>query len=105
MVVQVDRHSFNILPVEIFAAKGLDLLDLKGFNLELPLDGIKFSSLRKLRLSSTYLDDQFVTILCASCNDLEDLSLSYCYGLANLEIAGTLLKLMSAWLLGGPPEL
>ncbi|XP_060185644.1 uncharacterized protein LOC132615103 [Lycium barbarum] len=90
--------SFNTLPEEIFASKGLNALKLRGFKLELPLDGIKFSSLRKLDLSNTYFDEQFLRALCASCSGLEKLSLSDCHGLASLQIAGTLPKLKRVWL-------
>ncbi|XP_060186828.1 putative F-box protein At3g58960 [Lycium barbarum] len=44
--------SFNTLPEEIFTAEGLNILDLGGFKLELPPDGIKFSSLRELKTFS-----------------------------------------------------
>ncbi|MCD7461146.1 hypothetical protein HAX54_045372 [Datura stramonium] len=96
LILQV-VDSFNTFPLEIFAAKGLDFLDLHGFKLELVLNGIKFSSFRKLILSRTYLDDQFNPALCASCSSLDDLSLSNCHGQTRLQIAGTLPKLRRIW--------
>ncbi|PHT52075.1 hypothetical protein CQW23_06537 [Capsicum baccatum] len=81
--------SFDSLPEELFVAEGLNILNLCGFKLELPPDhGIKFSSLQKLRLTDTYLDEQLVQALCASCIGLENLRLC-CRGLANLQIAET----------------
>ncbi|PHT73494.1 hypothetical protein T459_24279 [Capsicum annuum] len=81
--------SFDSLPEELFVAKGLNILNLRGFKLELPPDhGIKFSSLRKLRLTDTYLDEQHIQPLCASCIGLENLRLC-CRRLASLQIAET----------------
>ncbi|MCD9640716.1 hypothetical protein HAX54_026192 [Datura stramonium] len=44
------------------------LLVACGFKLELPSNGIKFSSLRDLHLEDSYLDEQFLQVLRASCN-------------------------------------
>ncbi|KAM3216114.1 putative F-box/FBD/LRR-repeat protein isoform X1 [Capsicum annuum] len=91
--------SFDSLPEELFVAEGLNILNLRGFKLELPLHhGIKFSSLRNLRLTDTYLDEKLVQDLCASCVCLEKLRLSCCRGLASLQIAASLLKLKTVWL-------
>ncbi|XP_019267404.1 PREDICTED: F-box/FBD/LRR-repeat protein At1g13570-like [Nicotiana attenuata] len=81
------------LPEAIFAAKHLNILDLRGFKLQLPPDGIKFSSLRMLHLSKALLGEHFIRVLCESCNDLEDLTLNECRGLFSLRITRTLRKL------------
>ncbi|KAM3216055.1 putative F-box/LRR-repeat protein [Capsicum annuum] len=91
--------SFDSLPEELFVVEGLNVLNLRGFKLGLPPDhGIKFSSLRKLRLTDTYLDEQLIQALCASCVCLEKLRLSCCRGLASLRIAASLQKLKTVWL-------
>ncbi|PHT24433.1 hypothetical protein CQW23_35830 [Capsicum baccatum] len=75
--------SFDSLPEELFVVEGLNVLNLRRFKLGLPPDhGIKFSSLRNLRLTDIYLDEQLA--LCASCVCLEKLRLSCCRGLASL---------------------
>ncbi|XP_009771558.1 F-box/LRR-repeat protein 25 isoform X2 [Nicotiana tabacum] len=85
--------STNKLPEAIFAAKALNMLCLGGFKLELPSDGIKFSSLRELHLIKSFLDDQVLDALCASCSHLEVLSFREFGGLVCFQIAGTLPKL------------
>ncbi|KAK4375204.1 hypothetical protein RND71_005881 [Anisodus tanguticus] len=96
LILKVDGpgDSFNTLSKEIFVAEGLRVLDLSGFDLELPPDGIKFSSLRKLRLSETYLNEQFVRALCASCRGLEDLSCSS-FELQTIKIASDRLEYLA----------
>ncbi|XP_075085092.1 F-box/LRR-repeat protein At3g26922-like [Nicotiana tabacum] len=76
----------STLPEAIFAAKHLNILDLRGFKLQLPPDGIKFSSLRMLHLSKALLGKRFIRVLCESCNGLEDLTLNECHGLFSLQI-------------------
>ncbi|XP_059304071.1 uncharacterized protein LOC132056010 [Lycium ferocissimum] len=80
----------------MFAAQELNVLDLRELKLELPHDGIKFSSLRKLKLSRMFLDEHFIRALCASCICLEELTLHQCRGLASFQITGP--KLRSVWL-------
>ncbi|KAM3321088.1 hypothetical protein P3S67_008290 [Capsicum chacoense] len=93
------ESSFDSLPEELFVAEGLNVLNLRGFKLGLPPDyGIKFSSLRKLRLTDTYFDEQLIQALCTSCVCLEKLRLSCSRGLASLQIAATSQKLKTVWL-------
>ncbi|XP_070003279.1 F-box protein At5g03100-like [Nicotiana tabacum] len=83
----------STLPEAIFAVKHLNILDLRGFKLQLPPDGIKFSSLRMLHLSKALLGEHFIRVLCESCNGLEDLTLNECRRLFSLRITRTLHKL------------
>ncbi|KAF3642926.1 hypothetical protein FXO37_22297 [Capsicum annuum] len=86
--------NFFPIPEEIFAAKELNVLDLCGFKLELPCNGIKFSALRKLKLSHVFLAVQLFRALCATCSCLEELSLCQCRGLVYLQILGSKLKMV-----------
>ncbi|XP_070032759.1 F-box/FBD/LRR-repeat protein At5g56420-like [Nicotiana tomentosiformis] len=96
--IDTPDDGYNTLPEAIFVAKELNVLNLQGFKLELPHNGIKFSSLRVLHLSKTLLSDHFIRAVCESCSDLEDLKINECRGLASLQIGGTLSKLRSVWL-------
>lgn len=101
LILNVDGivNNFNSLPEEFFAAKKLNVLDIQGFKLELPLEqGIKFPYLHKVSLSDTHFDEHFVQALCASCSALEDLRLASCQGLGSLQIAGNLHKLKTVLL-------
>ncbi|PHT50870.1 hypothetical protein CQW23_10617 [Capsicum baccatum] len=100
--VCITDNGYGTLPEPIFDAKELEVLELRGFKLELPRDQydiVKFmSSLSELNLTDTFLDEQFFEALCASCNSLEDLTLDACRGLTSLQIAGPLPKLKRVWL-------
>ncbi|OIS99929.1 hypothetical protein A4A49_59813, partial [Nicotiana attenuata] len=74
-------YTYNKLPEVVFAAKALNVLSLRGFKLELPLGGIKFSSLRELYLVDSYLDEQLLQALCTIRRHLEVLCLSGFHGL------------------------
>ncbi|XP_075085090.1 F-box/LRR-repeat protein At3g26922-like [Nicotiana tabacum] len=74
------------------------LANRQNHKLELPHNGIKFSSLRVLDLSKALLGEHFIQALCESCSSLEDSTLNECRGLASLQIAGTLPKLRRVWL-------
>ncbi|XP_016440256.1 F-box/FBD/LRR-repeat protein At5g56420-like [Nicotiana tabacum] len=83
------KLEYNSLPEAIFAAKALNVLRLDGFKIELPSDGIKFSSLRELRLSDVFLNEEFIQALCTSCCNLEDLYLQNFDGLASFQVGNT----------------
>lgn len=80
------KLEYNSLPEAIFAAKALNVLRLDGFKIELPSNGIKFSSLRELRLSDVFLNEEFIQALCTSCCNLEDLYLQNFDGLASFQV-------------------
>ncbi|KAM3375060.1 hypothetical protein P3S68_013774 [Capsicum galapagoense] len=92
------------LPEVIFAAKALNVLRLRGFKIELPSNGIKFSSLRELHLVYSILDEQLLQAICTVCSDLEVLSFRRFYGLISLQVVGNLPKLRSVHLASCPPE-
>ncbi|PHU20506.1 hypothetical protein BC332_11657 [Capsicum chinense] len=100
--VCITENGYGTLPEPIFDAKELEVLELRGFKLELPRDQydiVKFvSSLSELNLTDTFLGEQFFGALCASCNSLENLTLDACRGLTSLQIAGPLPKLKRVWL-------
>ncbi|XP_075075022.1 putative F-box/FBD/LRR-repeat protein At5g56810 isoform X2 [Nicotiana tabacum] len=103
--IEVERtHTYIKLPEAIFAAKALNMLRLGGFKLELPSDGVKFSSLRELYLAESFLDEQLLQALCASCSNLEVLSLSGFHGPISLQVAGTLPKLRAVYLEDCPDQ-
>ncbi|XP_070033891.1 F-box/LRR-repeat protein At3g26922-like isoform X2 [Nicotiana tomentosiformis] len=83
------KLEYNSLPEAIFAAKALNVLRLDGFKIELPSDGIKFSSLRELHLSDVFLNEEFIQALCTSCCNLEDLYLQNFDGLASFQVGNT----------------
>ncbi|PHT79323.1 hypothetical protein T459_17375 [Capsicum annuum] len=99
--LRVERHDYQgnfvygSLPEAILAAKSLNVLNLFGFNIELPAyDGtINLSSLQELHLSFVFLDEQFIKAMCTSCCNLEHLSLQYFNGLTSFQVGDTLPKL------------
>ncbi|XP_019230686.1 PREDICTED: FBD-associated F-box protein At5g18780-like [Nicotiana attenuata] len=94
LVNVVNQSLANSLPDAIFAAKALNVLRLDGFNIELPCDCIKFSSLRELRLSDVFLNEEFIQSLCTNCCNLEDLYLQNFDGLTSFRVGNTSLPKM-----------
>ncbi|KAF3642376.1 putative rop guanine nucleotide exchange factor 12-like [Capsicum annuum] len=58
------RYPGKRLPEVIFAAKALNVLHLGGFKIELPSNGVKFSSLKELHLVNSFLDEQLLKAIC-----------------------------------------
>ncbi|XP_009621912.1 F-box/FBD/LRR-repeat protein At5g56420-like isoform X1 [Nicotiana tomentosiformis] len=104
LFLEVGIYTYNKLPEVVFDAKALNVLSLRGFKLELPSGGIKFSSLRELYLVDSFLDEQLLQALCKICIHLEVLSLSGFHGLMSLQVSGTLPKLRTVKLLYYPPK-
>ncbi|MCD7448103.1 hypothetical protein HAX54_038197 [Datura stramonium] len=103
LYLEVDTtYAYKKLPEAIFAVKALNVLCLCGFWIELPSDGIKFSSLRELHLVESVFDELLIQALCISCSDLEVLSLRGFYGPISLQVARTLPKLRTVDLVACP---
>ncbi|KAM3375026.1 hypothetical protein P3S68_013740 [Capsicum galapagoense] len=100
LFLDIGVYTYNKSPEAIFAAKSLNVLSLRGFELE----RIKFYFLRELYLEDSSLDEQFLQALCAICSDLEVLSLKRFSRLISLQVAGTFPKLRTVKLQTCPPK-
>jgi hypothetical protein len=93
---QSDWKSYP-LPQSVVLAKSLTLLRLSGCRLEstsLSCDHINLPSLKKFSLSSVHTDDQIIHNIVSGCPLIEDMSVTYCYGLKSIHFSG-LPKLMT----------
>ncbi|KAK4417260.1 putative F-box/LRR-repeat protein [Sesamum alatum] len=95
-----DGHWYYDLPPSLFRAKSLENLDLFGckFTASRLSTGIGFS-LRKLRLSRVYIDQETLQhIVATSSCLLEELSVQFCKGFQVLRVAGSKLESVDLYL-------
>ncbi|KAI9161869.1 hypothetical protein LWI28_021545 [Acer negundo] len=79
---------YNLRQV-IFSVKSIEVLELKGWKLELPRRSkVKLSSLRKLILIGVYASDYMMKNLIDGCPLIETLSFSACSGFKSVDASG-----------------
>lgn len=74
------------LPQMVLCTKSINVLKLQGYKLESPPGNDLNLSLRKLRLSDVYADDQVMNNLISQCPLIEDLQIVRCQGFRSLDI-------------------
>ncbi|KAM3325909.1 hypothetical protein P3S67_001035 [Capsicum chacoense] len=99
-------YRYPTLPHNIFDVKSLNVLLLRGCEIELPPSNppIKFSSLHTLYLQFVVLDHLFIQALSTNCCNLQLLSLHCFEGLTTIQLGETLSKLKKVEFSACPPE-